>query len=89
LTLRVFIKNVLSIKYIVNANVLNARNYQKRCIEKEEMEHVSEGLEAPLTINQVKDKLEVRLQNDHSNLLHNVSGCHLPASRKIIQKRYQ
>ncbi|XP_011497170.1 PREDICTED: coiled-coil domain-containing protein 63-like, partial [Ceratosolen solmsi marchali] len=59
------------------------------CIEKEELENVSEGLEIPLTLNEVKNKLELRLQHDHSNLLHNVSGCHLPASRKIIQKRYQ
>ncbi|XP_001605946.3 coiled-coil domain-containing protein 63 [Nasonia vitripennis] len=59
------------------------------CVEKEEMQNVSEGLEAPLTLDEVKEKLKTRLQQDHAQLLHNVSGCHLPASRKIIQKRYQ
>ncbi|KAJ8683019.1 hypothetical protein QAD02_018811 [Eretmocerus hayati] len=59
------------------------------CVEKEEMQNVSEGLEVPLTRDEVKEKLQERLKQDHSQLLHNVSGCHLPASRKIIQKRYQ
>ncbi|KAL7288946.1 hypothetical protein TKK_0016909 [Trichogramma kaykai] len=58
------------------------------CIEAEEMENVSESLEKPLTLDEVREKLLVRLQSEHSHLLHNVSKCHLPAARKIIQKRY-
>lgn len=60
-----------------------------RCAEKEEFQNVSEGLEAPLTRTEAVEKLEVRLENDCSELLHNVSGCNLPAARKIMQKRYQ
>ncbi|XP_014211895.1 coiled-coil domain-containing protein 63-like [Copidosoma floridanum] len=59
------------------------------CVEKEEMQNVSEGPEVPLTEEEVHKKLMKRLEHDHSHLLHNVSACHLPAARKIIQKRYQ
>ncbi|KAK1131274.1 hypothetical protein K0M31_017561 [Melipona bicolor] len=59
------------------------------CVEKEELQIVSEGLEQPLTRNEATKKLKQRLEEDYSELLHNISGCHLPAARKIIQKRYQ
>ncbi|XP_023287874.1 coiled-coil domain-containing protein 63 [Orussus abietinus] len=59
------------------------------CVEKEEMQNVSEGLDAPLTRAEATEKLKIRLEDDYSELLHNVSGCHLPAARKIMQKRYQ
>ncbi|KAG7206874.1 hypothetical protein KM043_000774 [Ampulex compressa] len=59
------------------------------CVEKEEMQIVSEGLELPLTRGEALGKLSRRLEDDYSELLHNVSGCHLPAARKIMQKRYQ
>ncbi|XP_068971166.1 coiled-coil domain-containing protein 63-like [Bombus flavifrons] len=59
------------------------------CIEKEELQIVSEGLEHPLTRDEATKKLKQRLEEDYSELLHNISGCHLPAARKIIQKRYQ
>ncbi|XP_071864031.1 coiled-coil domain-containing protein 63 [Bombus fervidus] len=59
------------------------------CIEKEELQIVSEGLEQPLTRDEATKKLKQRLEEDYSELLHNISGCHLPAARKIIQKRYQ
>lgn len=60
-----------------------------RCVEKEELQIVSEGLEHPLTREAATKKLKQRLDEDYSELLHNISGCHLPAARKIIQKRYQ
>lgn len=60
-----------------------------RCVEKEELQIVSEGLEQPLTRDEATKKLKERLQEDYSELLHNISGCHLPAARKVIQKRYQ
>lgn len=53
------------------------------------MQFVSEGLEAPLTRAEAMLKLRQRLEDDYSELLHNVSGCHLPAARKIMQRRYQ
>lgn len=53
------------------------------------MQYVSEGLDVPLTRLEAVEKLETRLTEDCSELLHNVSGCHLPAARKIMQKRYQ
>ncbi|KOC64933.1 Coiled-coil domain-containing protein 63 [Habropoda laboriosa] len=59
------------------------------CVEKEELQIVSEGLEQPLTRDEATKKLQQRLEEDYSDLLHNISGCHLPAARKIIQKRYQ
>ncbi|XP_046738263.1 coiled-coil domain-containing protein 63-like [Diprion similis] len=59
------------------------------CVEKEELQNVSEGLEAPLTRQEATVKLQQRLEDDFSELLHNVSGCHLPAARKIMQRRYQ
>ncbi|KAK2581933.1 hypothetical protein KPH14_002385 [Odynerus spinipes] len=59
------------------------------CVEKEEMQVVSEGKEIPLSRNEAMDKLKIRLEEDYSELLHNVSGCHLPDARKVMQKRYQ
>ncbi|XP_026671452.1 coiled-coil domain-containing protein 63 [Ceratina calcarata] len=59
------------------------------CIEKEEIQIVSEGLEHPLSRDEATNKLKQRLEEDYSELLHNISGCHLPAARKVIQKRYQ
>ncbi|XP_011147954.1 coiled-coil domain-containing protein 63 [Harpegnathos saltator] len=59
------------------------------CVEKEQMQFVSEGLEVPLTRAEAMQKLQQRLEDDYSELLHNVSDCHLPAARKIIQRRYQ
>lgn len=59
------------------------------CVEQEQMQFVSEGLEIPLTRAEAMQKLRQRLTDDYSDLLHNVSSCHLPAARKIMQKRYQ
>ncbi|KAI4477481.1 PREDICTED: coiled-coil domain-containing protein 63 [Polistes canadensis] len=60
------------------------------CVEKEEMQIMTEGLEIPLSREEAIEKLKQHLEeNDYSELLHNVSGCHLPAARKIMQKRYQ
>lgn len=59
------------------------------CVEHEQMQIVTEGLDAPLTRIENMKKLHERLQEDYSELLHNVSRCHLPAARKIMQKRYQ
>ncbi|KAF7379207.1 hypothetical protein HZH68_017052 [Vespula germanica] len=59
------------------------------CVEKEEMQVMTEGLEIPLSREEAIEKLKVRLESDYTDLLHNVSGCYLPAARKIMQKRYQ
>lgn len=59
------------------------------CVEQEQMQFVSEGLDVPLTRAEAMQKLRQRLMDDYSMLLHNVSDCHLPAARKIMQRRYQ
>ncbi|XP_076760595.1 coiled-coil domain-containing protein 63 [Xylocopa sonorina] len=59
------------------------------CVEKEELQIVSEGMEQPLTRDEATKKLKERLEEDYTELLHNISGCLLPAARKVIQKRYQ
>ncbi|KAF7378624.1 hypothetical protein HZH66_015411 [Vespula vulgaris] len=59
------------------------------CVEKEEMQVMTEGLEIPLSREEAIEKLKIRLESDYTDLLHNVSGCYLPAARKIMQKRYQ
>ncbi|XP_018343972.1 PREDICTED: coiled-coil domain-containing protein 63 isoform X2 [Trachymyrmex septentrionalis] len=59
------------------------------CVEQENLQFVSEGLEVPLTRAEAMQKLKERLMEDYTELLHNVSGCHLPAARKIMQRRYQ
>ncbi|CAL1689265.1 unnamed protein product [Lasius platythorax] len=59
------------------------------CVEQEQMQFVSEGLEIPLTRAEAMQKLRQRLVDDYSELLHNVSSCHLPAARKIMQRRFQ
>ncbi|XP_063987463.1 coiled-coil domain-containing protein 63 [Diachasmimorpha longicaudata] len=59
------------------------------CVEKEEFQVVTEGPKAPLTRGEVTEKLKNVLEEDHADILHNVSGCHLPAAKKIIQRRYQ
>lgn len=53
------------------------------------MQFVTEGLVMPLTRAEATEKLQQRLTEDYTELLHNVSACHLPAARKIIQRRYQ
>lgn len=53
------------------------------------MQFVTEGLVVPLTRAEAMQKLKERLMEDYAELLHNVSACHLPAARKIIQRRYQ
>ncbi|XP_011644168.1 coiled-coil domain-containing protein 63 isoform X2 [Pogonomyrmex barbatus] len=59
------------------------------CVEQEQMQVVLERLEIPLTRAEATQKLQQRLMEDYTELLHNVSACHLPAARKIIQRRYQ
>ncbi|XP_020283097.1 coiled-coil domain-containing protein 63 [Pseudomyrmex gracilis] len=59
------------------------------CVEHEQMQIVREGLDSPLTHIEASQKLRKRLEDDYSEMLHNVSACHLPAARKIMQKRYQ
>lgn len=53
------------------------------------MANVSEGLDVPLTREEATERLNQRLEDDFTEILHNVSGCHLPAARKIMQRRYQ
>lgn len=59
------------------------------CVEQEQIQIVSEGLDIPLTRIEAIKKLQERLKDDYTELLHNVSACHLPAARKIMQRRFQ
>jgi len=71
----------------ISSDYFNVLGYS--CVEQEQMQFVSEGLEVPLTRAEAMQKLQQRLLEDYTELLHNVSACHLPAARKIIQRRYQ
>lgn len=59
-----------------------------RCVEKEELQIVSEGLEHPLTREAATKKLKQRLDEDYSELLHNISGCHLPAEDNRLNPQH-
>lgn len=59
-------------------------------MDRELVSDVIDVLQFVQTRREVKSKLEVRLRlPDASERLHNVSACHLPKSREIIQRRYQ
>ncbi|KAK5638838.1 hypothetical protein RI129_013133 [Pyrocoelia pectoralis] len=60
------------------------------CVDLELVSDVIDSLQFVLTREEVIDKLSLRLElPDGLERLHNVSACHLPKSRQIIQKRYQ
>ncbi|KAK9870890.1 hypothetical protein WA026_009846 [Henosepilachna vigintioctopunctata] len=60
------------------------------CVEHEQVSDVIDVLQRILTKEQIECKLAARLElPDGLERLHNVSACHLPKSRQIIQKRYQ
>ncbi|XP_031330509.1 uncharacterized protein LOC116161328 isoform X2 [Photinus pyralis] len=60
------------------------------CTDRELVSDVIDTLQYALTRDEVADKLSLRLAlPDGLEKLHNVSACHLPKSRQIIQKRLQ
>ncbi|XP_060531066.1 GRIP1-associated protein 1-like [Cylas formicarius] len=60
------------------------------CLEHELVSDVIDLVQVAYTKEQIKEKLKQRLTIEGSETaLHNVSACHLPKSRQIIQKRYQ
>ncbi|KAL3266459.1 hypothetical protein HHI36_010631 [Cryptolaemus montrouzieri] len=60
------------------------------CVEHEQVSDVIDVLQRILTKEQTEAKLSARLElPDGLERIHNVSACHLPKSRQIIQKRYQ
>ncbi|KAF2904861.1 hypothetical protein ILUMI_01332 [Ignelater luminosus] len=60
------------------------------CVELENVQDVIDTLQFVQERPEVKIKLHQRLQlPDGLERLHNVSACHLPKSRQIIQRRYQ
>ncbi|KAK5638837.1 hypothetical protein RI129_013132 [Pyrocoelia pectoralis] len=60
------------------------------CVEKEQVSDVIDLLQFVQTKNEAEIKLANRLKlPDGLDRLHNVSACHLPKSRAIIQRRYQ
>ncbi|XP_076254367.1 coiled-coil domain-containing protein 63-like [Rhynchophorus ferrugineus] len=60
------------------------------CIEHDLVSDVIDELQFAYTKSEIQEKLRTRLQIEGPETgLHNVSACHLPKSRQIIQKRYQ
>ncbi|KAL1489851.1 hypothetical protein ABEB36_013783 [Hypothenemus hampei] len=60
------------------------------CIEHDLISDVIDELQFAYTKEEIQEKLQTRLKIEGSQTgLHNVSACHLPKSRQIIQKRYQ
>ncbi|XP_022909909.2 coiled-coil domain-containing protein 63-like [Onthophagus taurus] len=60
------------------------------CVEQEQVSDVIDSLQLVLNKEEVKEKLNIHLSlADSADVVHNVSACHLPKSREIIQKRYQ
>ncbi|XP_057654076.1 coiled-coil domain-containing protein 63-like [Diorhabda carinulata] len=60
------------------------------CVEHEQVSDVIDTLQFALTKEEIQAKLNLKIEQEGANdKLHNVSACHLPKSRQIIQKRYQ
>ncbi|CAG9763017.1 unnamed protein product [Ceutorhynchus assimilis] len=60
------------------------------CVEHDLVSDVIDELQVAYTKDQIQAKLKRRLKIEGARTgLHNVSACHLPKSRQIIQKRYQ
>ncbi|KAB0791856.1 hypothetical protein PPYR_03656 [Photinus pyralis] len=60
------------------------------CVDLEMVSDVIDTLQQVQSKEEVDLKLKLRLKlPDGLNRLHNVSACHLPKSRQIIQRRYQ
>lgn len=60
------------------------------CVEQEQVSDVIDTLQLVLDKDGVKDRLNDHLRlADAADVVHNVSACHLPKSREIIQRRYQ
>lgn len=58
-------------------------------MEQEQVSDVIDTLQCAKNHQEVVDALEFRLTLPHAlDRLHNVSACHLPQSRRIIQQRY-
>ncbi|XP_044749263.1 coiled-coil domain-containing protein 63-like [Coccinella septempunctata] len=78
------LRPLYSIEQIVPANPCPL------CVEHEQVSDVIDVLQRILTKEQTEVKLAARLElPDGLERIHNVSACHLPKSRQIIQKRYQ
>lgn len=60
------------------------------CVEQEQVSDVIDTLQFVLDKDGLKDRLNEHLKlADAADVVHNVSACHLPKSREIIQRRYQ
>ncbi|XP_045479589.1 coiled-coil domain-containing protein 63-like [Harmonia axyridis] len=78
------LRPLYSIEQIVPANPCPL------CVEHEQVSDVIDVLQRIQTKEQTEVKLAARLElPDGLERIHNVSACHLPKSRQIIQKRYQ
>lgn len=65
-------------------------SFSRRCIEHEQVSDVIDDLQIALTKEEIQEKLRRKMElNQLDDKVHNVSACHLPKSRQIIQRRYQ
>lgn len=58
-------------------------------MEKEFLAKTTEEVNSPITLNEAEVIIQRIPKMDMMELMHNVSGCNLPAARKIVHKRYQ
>lgn len=74
-------------KYLIQQNEIVK---YPRCVEQELVSDVIDTLQRPQTTKEVAESLDKRLNLPQGiDRVHNVSACHLPQSRKIIQMRHQ
>nr|CAI5827138.1 unnamed protein product [Callosobruchus analis] len=84
------IPEVKSVPVIDQIESIVTTNPCPLCIEHEQVSDVIDVLQHPLNKAQIQESLLKKMElNLALDKLHNVSACHLPKSRQIIQKRYQ
>lgn len=87
-------EQIIKEERLVNAHVevdeMVTTNPCPLCVEQENVSDVIDTMQYVQHREQVQTNLDARLTlPDASERLHNVSACHLPKSRQIIQRRYQ
>ncbi|KAI4467547.1 hypothetical protein MML48_2g00018177 [Holotrichia oblita] len=79
------------IKFIIQpVDEIVSSNPCPLCVEQEQVSDVIDTLQFVLEKDGIKERLNEHLKlADAADVVHNVSACHLPKSREIIQRRYQ
>lgn len=75
---------------IITITDLVSRDPCPLCVEQALVSDVIDTLQKVMEKDQIAEKLEEAIEKRGFNeVVHNVSGCHLPKSRAIIQRRFQ